>query len=200
MIIPISWSFLVSTFRPLNPGLAVDLTAHISYAYVSAVGEPKERVITAMETLAWPVLQVKFLNFKLNIYTTKKTILLFLRANFQLSKSVKSELWIGSFWATFKKAVCLKIGDLEGNQGWTVLLKMAGKWCFSSFYHKISTVARLNFIISWANFRAETNRPFFPNRPCHPFKNKFGSWECAHVTRKHCILRTVSWVWEWSSD
>ena len=43
----------------MSVGLAVDLTAHISYAYVSATGTPKQRVVTAMETVAWPVLQVR---------------------------------------------------------------------------------------------------------------------------------------------
>lgn len=41
----------------MSTGFAVDLSAHISYAYVKAEGTSNERVIRAVETLGWAVVQ-----------------------------------------------------------------------------------------------------------------------------------------------
>lgn len=38
-------------------GFAVDLSAHVSYAYVRAEGTANERAMKALETLGWPVFQ-----------------------------------------------------------------------------------------------------------------------------------------------
>uniref|UniRef100_A0A915HUA3 SSD domain-containing protein n=1 Tax=Romanomermis culicivorax TaxID=13658 RepID=A0A915HUA3_ROMCU len=38
-------------------GFAVDLSAHISYAYVCSIGTPTQRTIAALEQLGWPVFQ-----------------------------------------------------------------------------------------------------------------------------------------------
>ncbi|KAI1725673.1 patched family domain-containing protein [Ditylenchus destructor] len=49
---------LPSTYRNgKNIGFAVDLSAHIVYAFVTAHGNTKERVIGALEHLGWPIFQ-----------------------------------------------------------------------------------------------------------------------------------------------
>lgn len=42
----------------MSIGFAVDLSAHIVYAFVTAHGDTKERVIGALEHLGWPIFQV----------------------------------------------------------------------------------------------------------------------------------------------
>jgi hypothetical protein len=43
----------------MSIGFAVDLSAHIVYAFVTAHGdEPKERVIGALGHIGWPIFQV----------------------------------------------------------------------------------------------------------------------------------------------
>lgn len=43
----------------MSIGFAVDLSAHIVYAFVSAQGkESKERVICALGHIGWPIFQV----------------------------------------------------------------------------------------------------------------------------------------------
>ncbi|KAH7732203.1 patched family protein [Aphelenchoides avenae] len=41
----------------MSVGFAVDLSAHIVYAFITAHGQPKERVIGALEHLGWPIFQ-----------------------------------------------------------------------------------------------------------------------------------------------
>lgn len=41
-------------------GFAIDLSAHISYAYVCAKGSPTDRTVSALEELGWPVFQGAF--------------------------------------------------------------------------------------------------------------------------------------------
>lgn len=43
----------------MSIGFAVDLSAHIVYAFVTAHGDTKSRVIGALEHLGWPIFQVK---------------------------------------------------------------------------------------------------------------------------------------------
>lgn len=50
----------------MSIGFAVDLSAHIVYAFVTAHGNTKLRVIGALEHLGWPIFQVKL--FIYNIY------------------------------------------------------------------------------------------------------------------------------------
>lgn len=47
----------------MSIGFAVDLSAHIVYAFVTAHGDSKERVIGALEHLGWPIFQVCFFLF-----------------------------------------------------------------------------------------------------------------------------------------
>lgn len=42
----------------MSIGFAVDLSAHIIYAFVTSHGDTKQRVIGALETLGWPIFQV----------------------------------------------------------------------------------------------------------------------------------------------
>jgi hypothetical protein len=43
----------------MSVGFAIDLSAHISYAYVAADAPSKElRALAALENLGWPVFQV----------------------------------------------------------------------------------------------------------------------------------------------
>lgn len=44
----------------MSIGFAVDLSAHITYAFVTSHGNSKSRVIAALETLGWPIFQVRF--------------------------------------------------------------------------------------------------------------------------------------------
>uniref|UniRef100_A0A914ZL83 Uncharacterized protein n=1 Tax=Parascaris univalens TaxID=6257 RepID=A0A914ZL83_PARUN len=41
----------------MSIGFAVDLSAHITYAFVTSHGSSKGRVIAALETLGWPIFQ-----------------------------------------------------------------------------------------------------------------------------------------------
>ncbi|CAG9530179.1 unnamed protein product [Cercopithifilaria johnstoni] len=41
----------------MSIGFAVDLSSHITYAFVTATGSSKERVIHALESLGWPIFQ-----------------------------------------------------------------------------------------------------------------------------------------------
>lgn len=46
----------------MSIGFSVDLSAHITYAYVKAEAKTtNEKAITALETLGWPVFLVKLL-------------------------------------------------------------------------------------------------------------------------------------------
>lgn len=47
----------------MSIGFAVDLSAHIAYAFVTASGTSKERVATGLGTLGWPIFQVIYLPF-----------------------------------------------------------------------------------------------------------------------------------------
>lgn len=42
----------------MSIGFAVDLSAHISYAYVRSHGDPYTKAISALETVGWPVFMV----------------------------------------------------------------------------------------------------------------------------------------------
>lgn len=42
----------------MSIGFAVDLSSHITYAFVTATGSAEERVIHALESLGWPIFQV----------------------------------------------------------------------------------------------------------------------------------------------
>ena len=42
----------------MSIGFAVDLSAHIVYAFVTAHGDTKERVVGALGHLGWPIFQV----------------------------------------------------------------------------------------------------------------------------------------------
>jgi hypothetical protein len=42
----------------MSIGFAVDLSAHIVYAFVTASGDVHSRVIGALEHLGWPIFQV----------------------------------------------------------------------------------------------------------------------------------------------
>src|ERR1700677_3075175 len=42
----------------MSIGFAVDLSAHITYAFVTAHGDSRQRVIQALENLGWPIFQV----------------------------------------------------------------------------------------------------------------------------------------------
>lgn len=44
----------------MSIGFSVNLSAHISYAYVKAEGTGKEKAMTALETLGWAVFQGAF--------------------------------------------------------------------------------------------------------------------------------------------
>jgi patched domain-containing protein len=45
----------------MSIGFAVDLSAHIVYAFVTAKGDhPKERVIGALGHIGWPIFQVSY--------------------------------------------------------------------------------------------------------------------------------------------
>lgn len=44
----------------MSIGFAVDLSAHIGYAYVKAAGDKDVKAIHALETIGWPVFLVKF--------------------------------------------------------------------------------------------------------------------------------------------
>jgi len=44
----------------MSVGFSIDLSSHVSYAYVAAEGTKKERAITACATLGWPVFQGAF--------------------------------------------------------------------------------------------------------------------------------------------
>lgn len=52
----------------MSIGFAVDLSAHIVYAFVTAHGDTKSRVIGALEHLGWPIFQVRFLQIKVYLY------------------------------------------------------------------------------------------------------------------------------------
>uniref|UniRef100_A0A915PRL7 SSD domain-containing protein n=1 Tax=Setaria digitata TaxID=48799 RepID=A0A915PRL7_9BILA len=41
----------------MSIGFAVDLSSHVTYAFVTATGSSKERVIYALESLGWPIFQ-----------------------------------------------------------------------------------------------------------------------------------------------
>lgn len=49
----------------MSIGFAVDLSSHVTYAFVMATGSSKERVIHALESLGWPIFQV--FEFLLNL-------------------------------------------------------------------------------------------------------------------------------------
>ena len=51
----------------MSIGFAVDLSAHIIYAFVTSHGDTKQRVIGALETLGWPIFQVCKRENKYNI-------------------------------------------------------------------------------------------------------------------------------------
>lgn len=42
----------------MSIGFAVDLSAHIVYAFVTASGDVRSRVVGALEHLGWPIFQV----------------------------------------------------------------------------------------------------------------------------------------------
>lgn len=42
----------------MSIGFAVDLSAHIGYAYVKSDGDPHTKAINALETIGWPVFMV----------------------------------------------------------------------------------------------------------------------------------------------
>lgn len=42
----------------MSIGFAVDLSAHITYAFVTSTGKTNRRVTHALESLGWPIFQV----------------------------------------------------------------------------------------------------------------------------------------------
>lgn len=60
----------------MSIGFAVDLSAHIGYAYVKSVGDQDTKAISALETIGWPVFMVSFISshFHFDSILNQKTV------------------------------------------------------------------------------------------------------------------------------